>query len=106
MALDRITLSRFRNHGETALDGTRHFNLLVGENGAGKTNVLEAISLCEEITGKTLDWTYVDDNRVGDHIWWIGDNGRFAEHYPSWELTYDVPAILTEMYDANRQRWA
>lgn len=45
MALDRITLSRFRNHAETALDGSRGFNLLVGENGAGKTNVLEAISL-------------------------------------------------------------
>lgn len=45
MALDRITLTRFRNHAETRLDGTRHFNLLVGENGAGKTNVLEAISL-------------------------------------------------------------
>lgn len=45
MALDRILLSRFRNHAETALDGTARFNLLVGENGAGKTNVLEAISL-------------------------------------------------------------
>lgn len=45
MALDRLTLSRFRNHADTALDGTGHFNLLVGENGAGKTNVLEAISL-------------------------------------------------------------
>ncbi len=45
MALDRITLSRFRNHHETVLEGARHFNLLVGENGAGKTNILEAISL-------------------------------------------------------------
>ena len=45
MALDRITLSRFRNHGESRLDGTAHFNLLIGENGAGKTNVLEALSL-------------------------------------------------------------
>jgi DNA replication and repair protein RecF len=45
MALDRISLSRFRNHGETALDGARAFNLLVGDNGAGKTNVLEALSL-------------------------------------------------------------
>jgi len=45
MALDRITLSTFRNHAETRLDGTRQVNLLVGENGAGKTNVLEAISL-------------------------------------------------------------
>ncbi|GGC05619.1 DNA replication and repair protein RecF [Novosphingobium endophyticum] len=45
MALDRILLSRFRNHRETLVEGTAQFNLLVGENGAGKTNVLEAISL-------------------------------------------------------------
>ena len=45
MALDRITLADFRNHAATELSGTREFNLLVGENGAGKTNVLEALSL-------------------------------------------------------------
>jgi DNA replication and repair protein RecF len=45
MALDRITLTRFRNHDATRLSGTAHLNLLVGENGAGKTNVLEALSL-------------------------------------------------------------
>ena len=45
MGIDRVTLSAFRNHAESRLDDTRHFNLLVGENGAGKTNVLEAISL-------------------------------------------------------------
>jgi len=45
MALDRIRLTQFRNHHDTALDGTARFNLLVGENGAGKTNVLEALSL-------------------------------------------------------------
>jgi DNA replication and repair protein RecF len=45
MALDRVTLSQFRNHQATRLDGTAKFNLLVGENGAGKTNVLEALSL-------------------------------------------------------------
>ena len=45
MALDRITLSTFRNHAGTQLDDTCRLNLLVGENGAGKTNVLEALSL-------------------------------------------------------------
>ena len=45
MVLDRILLSHFRNHRDTAVEGTAQFNLLVGENGAGKTNVLEAISL-------------------------------------------------------------
>jgi len=45
MALDRITLSSFRNHAASRLDGCARLNLLVGENGAGKTNVLEALSL-------------------------------------------------------------
>lgn len=45
MALDRITLAHFRNHRASELAGTRQFNLLVGENGAGKTNILEALSL-------------------------------------------------------------
>lgn len=45
MALARITLTDFRNHRATRLDGAAQFNLLVGENGAGKTNVLEALSL-------------------------------------------------------------
>jgi DNA replication and repair protein RecF len=45
MSLTRLTLSQFRNHAETRLESTCRFNLLVGENGAGKTNVLEAISL-------------------------------------------------------------
>lgn len=45
MALAKITLQTFRNHTASELGETAHFNLLVGENGAGKTNVLEAISL-------------------------------------------------------------
>lgn len=43
--IDRVLLGDFRNHRETELAGTARFNLLVGENGAGKTNVLEALSL-------------------------------------------------------------
>ncbi len=45
MALDHIALTTFRNHAATQLRGTAQLNLLVGENGAGKTNALEALSL-------------------------------------------------------------
>lgn len=45
MSLTRLTLRTFRNHAATRLDDLQAFNILVGENGAGKTNVLEAISL-------------------------------------------------------------
>jgi len=29
-----------------------------------------------------MNWSYVEDNRVGDHIWWISDVRRFQSHYP------------------------
>lgn len=45
MTLSRLSLADFRNHADTALDDTRGVNLFVGANGAGKTNILEAVSL-------------------------------------------------------------
>jgi CDP-paratose 2-epimerase len=69
-------------------------------------SMLEAIELCENISGHKLNWKYVDENRIGDHIWWIGDLARFQSHYPGWKLEYDVPRILEEIYELNRERWA
>ena len=43
--LTRLTLTDFRNHAELTLAPAAGFVVLVGENGAGKTNVLEAVSL-------------------------------------------------------------
>jgi CDP-paratose 2-epimerase len=68
-------------------------------------SMLEAISLCEEITGKTFLSKYVDENRRGDHIWWISDVSKFQKHYPDWRLEYDVPQILREIYELNIDRW-
>ena len=35
--------------------------------------MLEAIGLCQEIASKPLAWTYLDEPRSGDHIWYISD---------------------------------
>jgi CDP-paratose 2-epimerase len=67
--------------------------------------MLEAIKKCEEITGKKLHWNYVEDNRIGDHIWWISDISKFQKHYPEWNLTYQVSDILKEILTENTTRW-
>jgi CDP-paratose 2-epimerase len=78
----------------------------IGGGRFSNCSVLEAIDLAEETAGRRLEWSYSHRNRTGDHIWWIGDNGKFQEHYPGWELEYDVPRILQEIHEANRERWA
>ncbi len=45
MHVARLTLTDFRNHGATLLQPGRGLVVLAGANGAGKTNILEALSL-------------------------------------------------------------
>jgi CDP-paratose 2-epimerase len=68
-------------------------------------SMLEAIKICEEITKRKMNWTYSEANRVGDHIWWISDIGKFMKHYPAWRQEYSVPKILREIYELNAERW-
>ena len=77
----------------------------VGGGRFSNCSVLEAIKLCEELSGRPFRWNYQESNRTGDHIWWISDIGKFQRHYPDWQLTYDVPQIVREIYDANALRW-
>jgi CDP-paratose 2-epimerase len=77
----------------------------IGGGRFSNASVLEAIALAEEIAGEELDWSYSEQNRIGDHVWWIGDNGRFEGHYPGWRLEYDVSRILREIHELNRERW-
>jgi CDP-paratose 2-epimerase len=66
-------------------------------------SMLQAIDLCEKISGRKLKWEYVEDNRIGDHIWWISDLAKFESHFPNWKRRYDVEAILREIHDAVQQ---
>lgn len=58
----------------------------------------EAIKLCEEITGNKLSHSYVDNNRIGDHIWYISDLSKFKSQYTEWSWKYDLKSTLIEMY--------
>jgi CDP-paratose 2-epimerase len=71
------------------MGGSRHSNC----------SMLEAIRLCEMITGKTMSTSYSETNRIGDHIWWISDVSRFQHHYPGWQFEYGVKDILVQIHD-------
>jgi CDP-paratose 2-epimerase len=52
-----------------------------------------------------MNWKYQEQNRIGDHIWYVSDLGRFQSHHPEWRITYDVDRILEEIIAENRDRW-
>lgn len=67
--------------------------------GARNSNIsmLEAIDAIEKRLGKKANYELSDENRIGDHIWYISDVSKFKEHYPEWDFEYDIDMILDEM---------
>ena len=74
--------------------GSRHANC----------SILEAIDLCESLTGKSLKWRYNEKNRIGDHIWWISNVNKFKAHYPGWHFRYNLEDILVQIRDELTER--
>lgn len=75
--------------------------------GGGPQNacsILEAFQLAEACTGKRQLFTYVDQNRVGDHICYYSDLSKMREHYPSWDLSKSLPQIIEEIAAAWQER--
>lgn len=60
-------------------------------------SMIEAIKNVEEILGKKAKVTYINKPRIGDHMWYISDVSKFRKHYPAWDYTYDMSAILHEL---------
>ena len=67
--------------------------------------MLEAIERCEAIAGRELNWKLSDENRIGDHRWWISDLEPFQRDYPEWEITYGIDEVLREIYEQNAELW-
>jgi len=69
------------------IGGSRHSNV----------SVLEAVSYLEKILGKKASLAYSEQNRKGDHIWYISCVDKFRTHYPEWNYTYDIYKIIDEI---------
>jgi CDP-paratose 2-epimerase len=77
----------------------------IGGGRESNCSMLEAIELSEAIAGRALNWELSDQNRIGDHRWWISDLEPFQHDYPGWQITYDIEQILKEIYTQNAELW-
>jgi CDP-paratose 2-epimerase len=77
----------------------------LGGGRESNVSMLEAIELCQRITGRELDYTLSDTARIGDHRWWISDIDAFIEDYGEWRLTYSIEGVLRDIYESNVERW-
>ena len=68
----------------------------LGGGRANSISVLEAIDRAEQTVGAKLQWTYVEQNRIGDHICYITDLKKLRGHMPNWSITRTLDDIFEE----------
>lgn len=74
--------------------------------GGGKENsasILETIEKIKKLTGYELEFEYVDQNRIGDHICYYTDMSKFKSDYPGWNTTVSLDDIILEIYEASKK---
>ena len=68
--------------------------------GGGKNNscsIIEAFEKVEALTGKKMNYEYIDENRIGDHICYYSDLRKMREHYPEWDITVSLDQIFEDI---------
>lgn len=77
--------------------------------GGGKNNtcsILEAFDIVAALSGKPMQYEYVDKNREGDHICYYSDLRKMQQHYPQWSITKSLTDIFTEITKSWQSRLA
>jgi CDP-paratose 2-epimerase len=72
----------------------------IGGGRANSVSILEAFGRIADLSGNTMLYEYVDQNRDGDHICYISDLRKAQAHYPSWSITKTLDDIFSEIYAA------
>ena len=69
----------------------------IGGGRQSNCSLIEGINIVEKNTGIKMNTNYIDEHRIGDHIWWISDTTKFETHYPNWRLTHNIEDIIIEI---------
>jgi CDP-paratose 2-epimerase len=69
----------------------------IGGGRANSCSIWEAFSIAESFTGKKQVYTYVDENRIGDHMCYISNLDKMRAHYPNWDITISLEETIRQI---------
>jgi len=76
----------------------------LGGGRANSCSIWEAFKIAEKFSGKQQVYTYVDENRIGDHICYISNLAKMREHYPEWDITISLEETISQIVNALKSR--
>jgi len=75
--------------------------------GGGRENscsVIEAIQLIETISDQPHRVSYVEQNRIGDHICYISNLKKCRAHFPEWKVSISLQDTIGQIVKASKSR--
>ena len=76
----------------------------LGGGRANSVSILEAFDRIAELSGKKMQFEYLDRAREGDHICYLSDLTKMKAHYPAWGVTKDLDTMFREIYESTLAR--
>ncbi len=75
--------------------------------GGGKANscsILEAFEIAADFSGRKQVYTYVEENRIGDHICYYSDLRKIRSHFPAWDIRISLKETIRQIVAAWQKR--
>ena len=75
--------------------------------GGGRNNscsIWEAFKIVEGFTEKEQVYSYLDENRIGDHICYISNLDKMRKHYPTWDISISLEETINQIVNASIKR--
>lgn len=76
----------------------------IGGGRANSVSILEAFARVEAFTGRKQIYSYVDENRIGDHICYISNLTKIRQHYPDWDITLSLDETIRQIVESHHSR--
>jgi len=75
----------------------------LGGSRVNAASILELLDRLEQLTGRRIPRKYEERPRIGDHIVYISNLTKLRTHYPGWEITRNLDAIVDDVLQAVRK---
>jgi CDP-paratose 2-epimerase len=75
--------------------------------GGGKENscsILEAFEITEKFSEIRQVYSYVDENRIGDHICYYSDLRKMKTDYPNWNISHSLEDTIEQIIECWKSR--
>lgn len=72
----------------------------IGGGKANSVSILEAFDRIADLSGRKMQYEYLENHREGDHICYYSDLSKMKLHYPGWDITKSLDDVFRDVYCA------